>query len=163
MAQVLRCPVCRAGRLPSLRPCHHLPAILPSSPDGRAEVPHPGHEAHDQGGVGCPAERHPQGGGPGDRTHQVGRAGPRPHSQEEGWGCCCSKQAEDQGKRPLLMRLLRPLLPTGWSRQLRGWKGLEGGSSKSPSWPVMAELPSALISVAREGGQEGGVGVAGRV
>lgn len=74
MAQVLGCWVCRTGRGPSLRSDHHLPAISPSSPHGRAEVPHPGHEAHDQGGVGRPAERHPQGGGPRDRTHQVGSA-----------------------------------------------------------------------------------------
>lgn len=38
-------------------------------------------------------------------------------------GCCCSKQADDQGKSPLLMRLLRPLLPIGWSRQLQGLEG----------------------------------------
>lgn len=35
-------------------------------------------------------------------------------------GCCCSKQADVQGKSPLLMSLLRPLLPIGWSRQLQG-------------------------------------------
>ena len=119
MAQVLCCPGCRAGRVPSLRPCHRLPAIFPSSPDGRAEVPHPGHEAHDQGGVGCPAERHPQGGGPGDRTHQVGRAAPDRTLRRRDGGCCCSKQADVQGKSPLLMSLLRPLLPIGWSRQLQ--------------------------------------------
>lgn len=88
MAQVQRCRGGRMGRVPSLRSGHHLRAFSPSSPDRRTEVPHPSHEAHDQGGMGCPAERHPQGGGPRDRTHQVGSAGCSPapdlQSREEG-------------------------------------------------------------------------------
>lgn len=46
-------------------------SIFPSSPDRRAEVSYPGHEAHDKGGVGRSTERYSKGGGPRDRPYKV--------------------------------------------------------------------------------------------
>lgn len=45
--------------------------LIPSSPDRRTEIPHPGYEADDEGGMGCKAERHTESRGPRNRENQV--------------------------------------------------------------------------------------------
>lgn len=101
--------------------------------------------------MGRAAERHPQGGGPRDRPHQVGsghEAQPPARTCRRRGGCCYEK-AED-GKVTCCWTpeaILRPPPPPPSS--CRGWKGLREGHGE-PFWAdPMAEPTRPPLSLPR--------------